>query len=166
MENFLEEKIEFNNKKLTLSDEYDCIELNGDYKIKFKDGKIFLTKRSFTYPKNYDGCRKIMADKNQSDCQPLSEFMHSDINSNGLEKISKFAKLITCRNAYWTLYNKNYSPNFKEFDVKYVIYGLKGQIKKDITKTRNTILAFPTKEMRDMFYKNFEKEIQECIDFI
>ena len=39
-------------------------------------------------------------------------------------------------------------------------------IEKDIQFGINAILAFPTEEMRDIFYKNFKKDIEKCKELI
>ena len=49
---------------------------------------------------------------------------------------------------------------------KYCIANTEGNVIKWVQKTTNKILAFPTEEMQDAFYKNFKKEIEICKELL
>lgn len=153
--------------KLIISDTYKTIEISSDkYDISIIDGKILLNKidltekeKDFIFPESYDEARKLLANKLGADCNPNSEYFFANVN------MDKLAKLIACRNAYWSLY-KDWKPNWKEFSEKYIICILKDEVKLETTYNRNTILAFPTKLSRNTFYETFRNEIEELKELL
>lgn len=153
--------------KLIISDTYKTIEISSDkYDISIIDGKILLNKidltekeKDFIFPESYDEARKLLANKLGADCNPNSEYFFANVN------MDKLAKLIACRNAYWSLY-KDWKPNWKESSEKYIICILKDEVKLETTYNRNTILAFPTKLSRNTFYETFRNEIEELKELL
>ena len=85
---------------------------------------------------------------------------------------------MTIQEIYSTLKEKHLYPNLYEEKVGgswkpdwddgcYVIFtNGDGLIKMDIQFGLNAILAFPTAELRDMFYERFKSEIELCKEFI
>ena len=149
------------------------IELNGFQLPEgyiFKDGngnvintnKIVLEKKKNDYPKTYEECSLI------NGCE----------GRISLSIIGKFTKLINARNAYWKIagdemgLGKPWSPDYSEESyeqgcpIKYVIYYTGTHITKERKCTPSYVLSFPTAEMRDAFYENFKKEIEECKELL
>ena len=109
------------------------------------------------YPKTYEECSAI------NGCE----------GRISLSIIGKFTKLINARNAYWRVVGKEmglgkpWKPDWTNQKLpKYCIAGVEGQIKTAERYIVNTILAFPTVEMRDAFYEAFKEEIEICKEFL
>ena len=109
------------------------------------------------YPKTYEEC-----------CQ----YLGCD-DKIPLKIIGEFTKLINARNAYWKIageelgLGKPWKPDWKSLDPQYIILYQYGSTDKAETHGEgNYILAFPTEEMRDAFYENFKKEIEQCKELL
>ena len=109
------------------------------------------------YPKTYEECSLINGAEGRI----------------SLSIIGKFTKLINARNAYWRIagqemgLKKPWKPDWtNQESLKYCIAGVEGQIKTAERYIVNTILAFPTAEMRNAFYENFKDLIEECKEFL
>lgn len=82
--------------------------------------------------------------------------------------IDAFIRLKVCRDAYWKIAGEEmglgkpweYDCNSEDFTPA-IIYR-SGCIQKIEIQYRNAMLAFPTLEMRDAFYENFEELIIIC----
>lgn len=116
---------------------------------------IMVKKKGVEYPKDYDECCYVLDDDDKM----------------SLEKMNELRKLVNARNAYWKLYGKanglggSWKPDWD--DGCYVIFtNGDGLIRKDIQFGLNAILAFPTAELRDMFYERFKSEIELCKEFL
>ena len=119
------------------------------------------------YPKTYEECCKVLGyDDRETYC-----ICHTGANERLFESLYR---LKVCRDAYWKIageemgLKRHWKPDWLDDDVvKHIIshdgktYGTRGG-----RNYINYILAFPTEEMRDMFYKNFKKEIEECKEFL
>ena len=115
------------------------------------------------YPKTYEECCKIK----QSD---PNFYIDTHLYSN---QLGSLYKLIICRNAYWKLageqmgLGKPWEPDWStEYEKKYVIEVYRNNVRKNSQGYSNTILAFPTAEMRDAFYENFKELIEECKELL
>ena len=83
-------------------------------------------------------------------------------------------QLLVCRNAYWKIAGKQmgldapWEPDWKKNDKKYIISVFEDAVIyfENETFNRNTILAFPTAEMRDAFYENFKELIKQCKELL
>lgn len=110
------------------------------------------------YPKTYEECSLINGAEDRI----------------SLSIIGKFTKLINARNAYWRIAGKEmglgkpWEPDWKKQDKKYIINVFEDTVIyfENETYNRNTILSFPTAEMRDAFYENFKELIEECKEFL
>lgn len=60
---------------------------------------------------------------------------------------------------------KPWEPDW-ELEGCYVIVNCRGDIDTHKQWHLNTLLAFPTEEMRDAFYENFKELIEECKEFL
>lgn len=108
--------------------------------------QVMFTKIQPEYPKTFDECSVV-----------LSELPHTTL-------ISSFYKLLVCRDAYWQIADWKYDVNKTE-EYFYIVNRC-GRIVKEHYMNFNHILAFPTAEMRDAFYGNFRKLIEECKEFL
>lgn len=148
-----------------------------DYDIKQIDNKFYLVKKKPTYPKTYDECCKILGCKanhfyTDFSCDGLDvEISEYEDKVNDLLKI--FRKLIYCRDAYWKIageqmgLDKSWEPDWStEYEIKYVIEVYRNNVIKNTQCYSNTILAFPTEEMLDIFYENFKELIETCKQYL
>lgn len=116
------------------------------------------------FPKNYEDCYDdlnremtvIFVDKKE-------DYLYTD-----------FVQLIRCRNTYWEIIGKEmgldkpWKPNYETLvDNEYfTIHTFNNEIVKSGTSHRNAILAFPTEEIRDIFYENFKDFIENCKELL
>ena len=119
------------------------------------------------YPTTYEECHELMVKWKEYDCNPNSELIFCDV------PIHDFCKLIVARNTYWEIageemgLGKPWKPDWLDTNTnKYCIYYVGNEIKKQPMLEVHHFLAFPTKEMRDTFYKNFKELIEECKDLL
>jgi hypothetical protein len=118
------------------------------------DGKIILKPIKPKYPTTYAECKEMM-----------SENTHY-----GFSVFTTLQNLIICRDAYWKIageemgLGKSWEPKYVAFEdnTYFIIQTFNGEIDKSATSHRNAILAFPTIEMRNIFYENFKDLIEEC----
>ena len=135
----------------------------GDYEIVVRDGRTFAVKKKPVYPKTIEECVKL-----------LGVDFRLDMDSYKRKLMANFYRLILCRDAYWKIageqmgLNKPWKPEYKalEDNTYFTIQTFNGGIDKSATSHRNAILAFPTIEMRDAFYENFKKEIENCKELL
>jgi hypothetical protein len=116
------------------------------------------------YPKTYEECK-------------ASGFSSNPVivaQAQGIP-IATLAKLIVIRNEYWKIYGeqmglgKPWKPDFTNNDEeRYSIYTLANKVEKDFCGVGdvNTILCFPTEEMRDAFFENFGHLIELCKELL
>lgn len=83
-------------------------------------------------------------------------------------------KLLVCRNAYWKIageemgLDKPWKPDWSSFsEGSYpTITKCNGRIVKTSIYTHDCLLAFPTEEMRNVFYENFKDLIEQCKELL
>lgn len=130
------------------------------WEFKQRDNKMFGVRKQ--YPKTYEECCEII----HSDPK---FYVDTHLYSDTLEVLYK---LLICRDAYWKIageemgLGKPWEPDWDNEDKrKHVITCQSNNIIKDTYFIKNTILAFPTAEMRDAFYENFKDLIEEAKNF-
>lgn len=145
------QRLDGNECKIALPEGYQFVDKDGNI---IDTSIIMVKKKGVEYPKDYDECCKVL-----------------DADKMSLEKMNELRKLVNARNAYWKLYGEanglggSWKPDWD--DGCYVIFtNGDGLIKTDIQFGLNAILAFPTEELRDMFYERFKSEIELCKEFI
>ena len=103
------------------------------------------------------------------------DWNHRDYDRVGYksELLCKLQVLFLCRDAYWQIageemgLGKPWEPAWStEYETKYVIEVYRNKVRTNSQGYSNTILAFPTAEMRDVFYENFKKEIEICKELL
>ena len=87
--------------------------------------------------------------------------------------MNQFYQLLICRDAYWRVYGeenglgKPWEPDWRE--ERYIIYRNQDDIIGGYRKAgyvEHHIFAFPTEEMRDAFYENFDPDIEQCKELL
>ena len=145
---------------------FDSIDENGNIIIKSIKPK---------YPTTYEECYNILNDFNFPNPEKYDfEFdWRCKINDKDYGKLMQsFIKLLICHDVYWKIAGEQMGLGKPwEPDNNDVVYS--------IVRTKNTlclsdalwggncnILEFPTKEMRDVFYENFEDLIEQCKELL
>lgn len=114
------------------------------------------------YPTTYDECY----DEGNTELH----FIYVDKDERDLYE--SFIQLIRCRNAYWNIageqmgLGKPWEPDWNDSTPKYTIVVIGNDLVKHYTFAQNFILAFPTAEIRDIFYENFKDLIEECKELL
>jgi hypothetical protein len=143
------------------------IDLGDNYEYKFGMNKLYIVKKKPTYPKTYAECCKVIG------YGGIIGFAGLDDEEENL--YGKFIALKRCRDAYWKIageqmgLGKPWKPDFTNNDeVRYGIYTIANKVEKDFCGVGdvNTILTFPTEEMRDAFYGNFKEIIEQCKELL
>ena len=133
--------------------------------------KIVLEKKKKEYPKTYEECCKILGLIKVDLCfnADYRSFYASKEQWKKLGLMNQFYQLLICRDAYWKIAGEDmgldgpWEPDWSNQELpKYCIASVEGQIKTAERHIINTILAFPTPEMRDAFYENFKEELEIC----
>lgn len=152
---------EFAAKVLNIKDEIivpDNCEVWDDQGNVIKTSKIIIREVKKTYPNTINDCYNLLEDDEL--VSPTS--------------MRKFQELINARNAYWKLYGeemglgKSWEPDWGGFsEGSYpTITKCNDRIVKTSIYTHDCVFAFPTEEMRDLFYENFKKDIEECKEYL
>lgn len=141
-----------NECKIALPEGYQFVDREGNI---IDTSVIMVTKKEVEYPKDYDGCCNVLNDDDK-----MSLWMMNELR-----------KLVNARNAYWKIYGEanglggSWKPDWE--NGCYVIFtNGDGTIERDLQYGLNAILAFPTKELRDMFYERFKSEIELCKELL
>ena len=146
---------------------YQFVDENGNI---INAQKIALEKKKKEYPKTYKECCEVL------------DWNHRDYDRVGYESelLCKFQVLLLCRDAYWKIageemgLGKLWKPDWENSEERrYSIVNIEGDINlpeitltKWVLKVTNKILVFPTIEMRDAFYENFNELIEICKELL
>jgi hypothetical protein len=139
------------------------VNLGDDYEYKFEMNRLYILKKKPKYPTNY---------KESCDVLGLNT-MDNDACGYKADLIIRFQELFIARDAYWKIAGKQmglgkpWEPDWKSGEEKkYCIYCGAGIIQKGSWCNHNSILAFPTEEMRDVFHENFKDLIEQCKEML
>lgn len=153
------DEIDFN--RYLCADKVQLI-LGDDFEVKVEDRKTFVVRKKPQYPNTYEECYDVLG----------MTYDYSDIRMMSIDEFSiytDFITLIRCRNAYWKIageqmkLSKPWEPDWSTHnDYKYSLYVTENNVTKGTFNNDNVILAFPTEEMRDVFYENFKELIEKC----
>lgn len=133
------------------------------------NGKIILKPIKPKYPTSYNDCCDILGFKNRNKTE--QQFLNS-CDLYDAELMTKFSMLKVCRDAYWKIageemgLGKPWEPDWTSGKPFYCISVSENIIGKGKWYIDNKILAFPTKEMRDVFYENFKDLIEQCKELL
>ena len=128
-----------------------------DYEIVVRNGKTYAVLKKPAYPKTYEECCKITED-----------VADASLTCFACNLLNNFQKLLLCRDAYWEIageemgLGKPWEPDWNNQRPKYTITVIGNQLIKHHSLSQNYILAFPTEEIRDIFYENFKDLIEQC----
>ena len=134
------------------------------YSYEIKDEKLVISEKKPKYPDNYDECVRIAKNIHGYD-------IHIDVPAYG-ELMESFVKLLICRDAYWEIageemgLGKPWEPDWTDGKIKYGITYYRNFLIYTNSAHSNKIFVFPSKEMRDEFYENFKKEIEQCKELL
>lgn len=147
---------------------------------KLENGEIILKTKEPTLPDTWEGCMRVVDDVEYMDydTEPitykvsdiLKEWELGEENFNSLPRgmgkpILTLCQLLICRNAWWKVLD--WKPDWSGHDSKYVIRFIAGSVQKfDDINFESSILAFPTKEVRDKFLKTFKDLIEEAKELL
>ena len=148
------QRFDGNECKIALPEGYQFVDRDGNI---IDTPLIMVKKKGVKYPKTFEECVHVLEGENRM----------------SLEQMNTFRKLIDARNAYWKIageemgLGKPWEPDWKNDEqFKYIIICRRGCIIKDTYTAKDVVLAFPTEELRDMFYERFKSEIELCKELI
>ena len=132
------------------------------------DGRYILRDKKLQYPKTYGECCRVLGISD-------GEFMFTGLSDDEYDLFDSFVVIKRCRNAYWKIageelgLDKPWEPDFTDFNEER--YGMYTQANKIVLDAYgggdvNTVLTFPTEEMRDAFYENFKDLIEQCKELL
>ena len=112
------------------------------------------------YPTTYDEC--------YDEVNTELHFIYVDKDERDLYE--SFIQLIRCRNAYWKIageelgLGKHWEPQFENCSTPHhcIFINHTGEICNACFYGSRCLLAFPTAEIRDIFYRNFIDLIEKC----
>lgn len=120
------------------------------------EGNITLTPKQIKYPESYAECCKVLG---------IDRELYILCITHKQDLMANFYRLLVCRDAYWKLAD-NWKPDWGSVSDKYTIFPVRKEIWRDRGQTVNTVLAFPTPEMREAFYENFKNLIEQCKELL
>ena len=141
----------------------DKVELDlSNMELIQEDGKWFVVKKKSKYPKTYKECCDVLG----------ISTMDNDAQGYKGDLIIRFQELLIARDAYWKIIgeekglDKPWEPVWTKDTDKFVIYTHDNAIRLNRFLLGHTVLAFPTKEIRDDFYENFKDLIEQCKELL
>lgn len=155
-------------------DKYE-LDLQGKFKVVLREGVYYVERIKPQYPKNYKECCKIVnASPYVKLVYNISDGHNYSYDEDNLQLHENIRRLKICRDAYWKIVGeqmglgKPWEPDWSSFsEGSYpTITKCNGKIIKTSIYTNDCFLAFPSEEMRDVFYENFKKEIEECKELL
>jgi hypothetical protein len=138
-------------------DEVEIV-LGDKFELVNREGKYYAVSKKPKYPKTYEECCDVLG-KTKA---------YQSVSGYKTELLEDFQKLLICRDAYWKIAG-DWEEKRKEKAMHYVICStLLGEVVKDTMPNciANYLLDFPTEEMRDAFYENFNDLIEECKELL
>jgi hypothetical protein len=148
--------------RLTYGTDKVEIVTDEDCEIVIEDNKCFIVRKQSKYPSTYEDCCKVLG-------------VDSVINDNRgyrWELLCSLQELLVCRDAYWKIageqigLGKSWKPDWENGLNKCCLTVCENRIIKSSLASANAILAFPTEEMRNIFYENFKEEIKNCKELL
>lgn len=128
-----------------------------------EDGYFSWVNKKPKYPKTFEECLNMLY------CKSVLK----TIIGHKAELLFNLEKLLICRDAYWKIageemgLGKPWEPDWStENERKYVIEVYCNNVRTNSQGYSNTILAFPTVEIRDTFYENFKELIELCKELL
>lgn len=167
------EDMETNEKTMPVPEgwEFDCVDECGNIVLKVKKKELPMTWLKCLY--DIDEVELIEEDSNIHNCR-ISELsdggrLSCDSDRNmlpqGLGKpMLALCQLLVCRNAWWK--QLGWKPDWTGRTKYYCITNYNGVIDTPIYSLQNTILAFPSEDIRDQFLDTFRDLIEEAKELL
>lgn len=134
-------------KKLAIPDGYEFDRVEG--------GEVILKRASTALPKDWN---EIIPSLGEMD------FITASVPDGMGNATRIFCHLICARNAWWK--QLGWKPDWKNKEDKYCITSVGGEVSNQIFCSANSVLAFPTREVRDQFYEAFKDLIEEAKELL
>ena len=148
-----------NNCGIQCPDGYEFYDENGD----LIGTKVMMRPKKPTYPTTYEECY----DEGNTELH----FIYVDKDERDLYE--SFIQLIRCRNAYWKIageelgLGKPWEPDWNDQNInKYCLATHCNMIVRHTNQVNSRVFSFPTSDMRDAFYENFEDLIEYCKELL
>ena len=131
-----------------------------------EDGYFSWVKKKTKYPKTFLECCDVLN---------IGNLIERGVKGYKAELFDTLQKLYICRDAYWKLYgedmglDKPWEPEYKNPDIDlYVIINIYNRVEKAKYGYgfQHCVLTFPTEEMRNAFYDNFNELIESCKELL
>lgn len=136
--------------------------INNEYELKQEKDAYYIIRKKAQYPKTYkESCDILGIDTMYNDARGYKDFL-----------IVQFQELLICRDAYWKIageqmgLNEPWKPDWTDSNFKYCLKNMGDNIEKSSEMTISCILAFPTEEIRDIFYNNFKNTVEQCKELL
>lgn len=130
---------------------------NGYEFARVDNQQVVFEKVEPQYPKSYEECCDIL--------QLEHIFELKDLTIDEEKLTNSFIRLKRCRDAYWKIAG-GWKPNLNSKQHKFALSNVGNKISFEVYGEYNSILCFPTEEMRDVFYENFKELINECKELL
>lgn len=156
-----DEKLKLVRINMTSENFHDEVEiiLGNDFELKTEDdGRIKLVRKKNELPKTYTECCRLLGTGFNHYLEYLTNEKRKDFEYHLRNDLSKLAKLIVCRNAYWKL-----TGDPSDAVNCYSIIKRNGEPTVTICGNDNKgILAFLECKAAEEFVKNFSRSIKDC----
>lgn len=152
----------------------DLVELilGNDYEVIVENGRTIVARKQPQYPKTYEECCDVLGIEEDLwfvyediDANHINPACISNYRMRRLDLYHNLEKLIICRDAYWKIAG-DWKYDVNKTEEYFYIVNKCGSVVKEHYMNFNHILAFPTKEMRDVFFENFKELIEECKELL
>jgi hypothetical protein len=178
-ENLEENKFPSFEPMFKMNDELEYKIPDGYEITEVSKGKVFIKPIKFKYPKTYAECCDILSIAPYYNLRyytyehGYNEYATTNKLCSLQDKLNILGKLLICLDAYWKIageelgLDKPWEPDWTNLDqLKYCIWVDVGEFITMINVRGQHILAFPSEEMRDVFYENFKDLIEQCKELL
>lgn len=121
--------------------------------------QVVFTKIGYHYPNTYEECCDVLKIPNDE------RYIDIDVPLGYNKLLSTFTKLLVCRNAYWKIAG-DWKPDLEDVKPKYGLIVVSNRVKKQKSEYVQIKFCFPTEEMCDAFYENFNDLIEQCKELL
>ena len=156
-------------KEIVLPENWEVKEVIGN--------RIILKEKEKELPKTWKECAIIIDDVDTVNVdseiksfdisclsEPIDETDYKIVPEGLGKPMLALCRLLICRNAWWK--QLGWKPNWGDNKDKYCITNCGGNPSKQIFSSASSILAFPTREVRNQFYEAFKDLIEEAKELL
>ena len=152
-------RLKNNECQINLPEGYQFTDENGNV---INAQKIVLEKKKKEYPQSYEDGGEILDVCSGEPLQYGDLTISNDYEFNLYMLLENFRKLLICRDAYWKIAGEEMGLGKPWEPQEGVIYCYMPNAPHYI----RSIFPFPTKEMRDAFKENFDKDLEICKELL